>query len=79
MNSYKREIDPQTHKTNLCLPKQKGRRDKSGVCDYHIHITMQKIDNQQGSTVQQKKKNKKNIEPLFCILETIIQLIQHCK
>ena len=58
MNSYKREIDPQTQKTNLWLPKQKGRRDKLGVCDYHIHITIQKVDNQQGSTVQQKNKTK---------------------
>ena len=71
MNSYKREIDPQTQKTNLWLPKQKGRRDKLGVCDYHIHITIQKVDNQQGSIVQQKKKQNH-----FAVY---LKLIQHCK
>ena len=40
MNSYKREIDPQTQKTNLWLSKQKGSRDKLAVFDCHTHITI---------------------------------------
>ena len=30
---YKTEIDTQTQKTNLWLPKRKGGRDKTGVWD----------------------------------------------
>ena len=48
---YKTEIDPQIQKTNLWLPKGKGRRDKLGVWGQHIHTTVYKIDNQQGPTV----------------------------
>ena len=49
---YKTEIDPQTQKTNLWLPKGKARgRDKLGVWGKQIHTTIYKIDKQQGPTV----------------------------
>ena len=48
---YKTEIEPQTENTNLCLLKEKGKRDKLGVWNYHIHATIYKMDNQQGPPV----------------------------
>ena len=50
---YKTEIDPQTQKTNLWLPKGKGggEKDKLGVWDEQIFTTIYKIDNQQGPTI----------------------------
>ena len=48
---YKTETDSQTLKTNLWLPKGKHwGRNKVGVWDSHIHITIYKINNQQGPT-----------------------------
>ena len=44
---YETEIDSQTQKTNLWLPKGRveGRgRDKLGVYDEHIHTTIYKTD-----------------------------------
>ena len=53
---YKTEIDPQTQKTNLWLPKGKGGgRDKLGVWDEQIHTTLYKVDKQQGLTIQHRK------------------------
>ena len=43
---YKTEIDSQTEKINLWLPKW-GERDKLGVWDLNIHTTIYKMDNQQ--------------------------------
>ena len=44
---YKTKTDSQTQKTNLWLPKEKGRgRDKLGCWDKHIHTTIYKIYNQ---------------------------------
>ena len=53
----KREIDSQTQKTNLWLPKGKGsRRDKlAAVQDEEIHTTIHKRDKQQGPTIQHKE------------------------
>ena len=53
---YKTEIDPQTQKTNLWLPKGKGEgRDKLGVWDEQIHTTLYKTDKQQGLPIQHRK------------------------
>ena len=51
---YKAEIDSQTQKTNLWLPKGKGeRRDKLGIWKQQIQTTINnKVDRQQGPTVQ---------------------------
>ena len=46
----KTELDPQTQKTDLCLPKGKGR-DKLGVYIYTLLYIKYKIDNQQGPIV----------------------------
>ena len=53
---YETETDSQTQKTNLWLPKEKGgqNRDKLGLWDQKIQITVHKIDKKQGPTVQQK-------------------------
>ena len=53
---YKTEIDAQTWKTNLWLPKgkvRKGINQKFGI----IHTTVHKTGNQQGSTVQHREFN----------------------
>ena len=54
IQNLKTEIDPQTQKTNLWLPKGKdGRgRDKLGVYIYTLLCIKYKIDNQQGPIVQ---------------------------
>ena len=42
---------------NLCC--QAGRlrgRDRLGICDWHVHTVIFKIDNQQGPTVKKKKE-----------------------
>ena len=44
---FKKEIDSQTEKTNLQLPKREGGGDKLGVWDWQKHTTICKIDNQQ--------------------------------
>ena len=54
--TYKTEIDLQTQKTKLWLPKGKARdRYKLGILDYQIYNNMHKIDNQQGPTIQPRK------------------------
>ena len=52
---YKTEIDSQTQKANLWLPKGKQGRDKLGVWDLNIHTTIYKIDNQQEPTVKHRE------------------------
>ena len=53
---YKTERDSQTQKTNLWLPKGKGKgRDKLGVWDQQIQATIYKIDKQQGPSVQHRE------------------------
>ena len=49
----KTEVDPQTQKTNLWLPKGKDgkRMDKLGVYIYTLLYIKYKIDNQQGPIV----------------------------
>ena len=42
---YKTEVEPQMHKSNLKLPGGKASRDKLEDWDWHIHITIFKIDN----------------------------------
>ena len=49
------EINAQTQKTNLQLPKEKGGRDKLGVQDYQIHTIIYKTDKQQGPTIQHRE------------------------
>ena len=46
---YKTKIYSQIQKTNLWLPKGKG---KLGIWDQQIHTTIYKIDKQQGPTVE---------------------------
>ena len=42
---YKTEVEPQMQKLNLKLPVGKASRDKLEDWDWHIHITIYKIDN----------------------------------
>ena len=52
---YKTETDSQTQKTNLRLPKGKGRggiNQELGISKYKVQATIYKIDKQQGPTVQ---------------------------
>ena len=51
---YKTETDSQAQKTNLWLPKEKGR-DKLGVWDEQIQTTIYKTDKQQGLAVQHRE------------------------
>ena len=51
---YKTEIDSQTQKTNLQLPKGKQGRDKLGDWDQHTHNTIHKLD-KLGPTVQHRE------------------------
>ena len=52
---YKTEAVSQTQKRNLCLPKEKEGRGKSGIQDWQIQTTKYKVDKQQGPTVQQRE------------------------
>ena len=53
---YETETDSETQKTNLWLPKGKGDgRDKLGVWDQQIYTVVNKIDKQQGPTVQHRE------------------------
>ena len=52
---YETEIDSQTQKTNLRLPREMGEGDKLEIWDWHIHTTMYKIGKQQGYTVQHRE------------------------
>ena len=44
--TYKTELESQTQKTNLWLPKAGGERGKLGVWDQNILTTIYKIGNQ---------------------------------
>ena len=56
MNLFTKQKDSQTQKTTLWLPKGKdGGRDKLGVWDQQIQITIYEIDKQQGPTVQHRE------------------------
>ena len=51
-NECTKETNLRILKRNLRLPKGKGgRRDKSRICDEHIHTAIHKTGNQQGPTV----------------------------
>ena len=69
---YKTETDSQRQKTSFSFPKGKrGGGGKLGVWDKQAHITIYKIDKQQGITVQHRKQPimEKNIhitESLCC-------------
>ena len=52
---YKAETDSQTWKTNLWLPKGKGRGDKLGAGDSQTHTSIQKVGKQQGPTGQHRE------------------------
>ena len=54
MNLFiKTEIDSQTQKPNQVTKGE--RRDKLGAWDLHIYITIYKVNNQQGPTVQHRE------------------------
>ena len=47
MNFNKTETDSQTQETTYGNQTGSGGRDKSGIWDYYIHITIYKTDKQQ--------------------------------
>ena len=56
MYLYKTETDSQTQETNYgCQRGKGGGRDKLGVWDQQIHTTIDKIDKQQGPTIQHRE------------------------
>ena len=57
---YKIEIDSQTQKTNLWLPKGKVGKDKLGAGDQQIYTTVYKT-NKQGPTVQPRE-----LQSIYC-------------
>ena len=63
--TYKTQTDSQRQKTSCSFPKGKrGGGGKLGVWDKQAHITLYKIDKQQGITVQHRKQQpimEKNI------------------
>ena len=68
---------------NLWLPGGQGReKDRLGICNWHVHTAIFKIDNQQGPTVQHRehcsilcnklngKRIWKRIDICICITES---------
>ena len=64
---YKTEIDSQTQRTNLRLPKgkQRHKRDKLGVWDQQIQTTIYKIDKQQGPSIQHRELSSMSCNNLY--------------
>ena len=83
---YKAEIDSQTYRTDLRLPRGWGR-DGLGVWDQQMQTTIYKTDKQKGPTVQHREyiqypEIKHNGKEYICILNHFAvqqKLTQHCK